>query len=72
VFATTFVFEDEVVSLLSAWSQMRGSALVGSSLALKYKIREEVNGACNTLAYYEKATIVAINRIIVRSTHSGG
>jgi hypothetical protein len=67
VFATSIhfhpnsMFVGKVVSLLLACNQIRGSTLVGSSLAHKYQIREEVNGSSNTLAYYDKSTIMTIN-----------
>jgi hypothetical protein len=72
VFATSIHFHPSLIfagkarSLQSELCPVRGSTLVGTSLASKYQARVELTHLANTLAFYT-ATITAIKSFIVQA-----
>ncbi len=49
------------------WSPVRCSALLSSSLALKYWSRGKVNDVANALAYYDTPKNPAVKRFILQA-----
>ncbi len=54
------MFVGKTRSIPLKWGPVRGSTLVGFSLARKFYTRVKLMDLANTLAYYEKATITAL------------